>query len=246
MLKIITASFVGSLASLAFLSYVIANQFEHLAMQSQEDLAIKSNYYINPIPKSVFITVDHSDNSFDIFDIAEQTFEVFEAESNLMYHNGAKEITINFHSPGGSVFYAYIIREQIGILKERGVKIVTKVNTKDACMSACPILFLTGDERIAFADSVFMFHAPYIQYPYNTSEPLIRFLEKSVTTDRREFADSLAKQCPNYQRIKVTVLDHKDHYFKADILDSLCGSGSFFTQVIPALTVEDGLKIIVD
>jgi ATP-dependent protease ClpP protease subunit len=191
----------------------------------------------NGIPFNKFksratIEVDTATNTFYIYEIRDKTMSVFEAESNLMAINGVKEITLNLHSPGGSLFAAHVILEQIKILKERGIKVNTVVESQNACMSACLLIFLAGDTRTASGDSVFMFHAPYVQFSYNTPEPVYYVVQKDLRNDREEFANILGKACPADQRIKLDVLDHKEHYYTANQLVTKCTKDGFFTNLI--------------
>lgn len=191
----------------------------------------------NGIPHNGFkdkaaIDVDVNTNTFYVYEIKNKTMYVFEAESNLMAANGVKEITLNLHSPGGSLLAAHVIIEQINILKEYGIKVHTVVESGNACMSACPLIFLAGDTRTSSGDSVFMFHSPYVQYPYNTPEPVFYVVEKSLRKDREEFANTIGNACPLDKRIKMDIMDHKEHYYTTNQLVTKCGSTGFFTEVI--------------
>ena len=181
------------------------------------------------------IIIDRKTNTFFIFAITEDTADAFERESNMMASNGVKEITINLHSPGGKLFSAYVIVQQMKILNEKGIKIKTIVGSKNACMSACPLIFLAGDEKVSFSNSVFMFHSPYITMPYNLSENIIIELERELRTDRELYANALAKACPTDKTIKMDIMDHNNHYYRADDVEKRCPK-TFFDELI--VTIE--------
>ena len=99
-------------------------------------------------------------------------------------------------------------------------------------MSACPLIFLQGNERIAFTDSVIMIHAPYTMFEYNTSEPEFIEEQKQLRRLREEFAQTLADVCPKDPSIKLFIFDHEDHYITAENLVKMCGKEKIFTQLI--------------
>lgn len=222
------------------------NDTENTVISPKKEMT-ENNLPYNPFRDKLQIQVDTKTNTFFIFEIGEDTLSVFESESNLMSMNGVKDININLHSPGGNLFVTKVILEQIKLLKERGIKIHTVVDPQNACMSACPLVFLSGDTRVASGNSVFMFHAPYVQFPYNTPEPMFYVVERDLAKDREEFANTLAASCPLDQRIKLDVLDHKEHYYTSTMLVTKCGE-PFFTEVLPvtdpSITKPDGISII--
>jgi len=187
----------------------------------------------NPFNKDDEMVVNRGTDTFYLYSVSENAASAFERESNMMVEGGAKEITINLHSPGGELFAAYVIREQAHILQERGVKIKTVIDDKNACMSACPIIFMLGDERVASANSVFMFHSPYVQFPYNTSEDVMREVMREIRTDKDAYAKMLEDMCPNDPAIKLDIYDHQEHYYRADELAATCGGDKIFTKIIP-------------
>lgn len=181
------------------------------------------------------VVVDRHTNTFYIYSITGDAFEAFERESNYMAFKGVKVITINLHSPGGEMDSAYFITEQIRLLKAEGIKVNTIIDKKNACMSACPMIFLAGDTRTASENSVIMLHAVYAQFPYNVSEPVINEIEHELRLDRERYAHRLEEVCTKDTSIAMDVLDHKEHFYLAKDLDTRCGGNTFFTQVIPVI-----------
>ena len=216
----------------------------HVAIPTKNNQQVASGEKVvfNPFSKTDVMQINLKTHTFYIYAISLDVASHFEKFSTLMMNNGVKEITINLHSPGGELEAAQIIEEQVGILKEHGIKINTIVESKNACMSACPIIFLTGDSRIASEDSVFMFHAPYIQYPHNASQAEVRFVEKDLAKSRTEFANRLAKVCPGNEDVaKMLIFDHEDHFFKALVLQAGCSK--IFTSVkLTSRSFSDAVK----
>jgi ATP-dependent protease ClpP protease subunit len=189
----------------------------------------------NPFEKEDVLTVDRKTNTFHMYEITDKTFEGFETESNMMQINGVKDITINLHSPGGELESAAFIVEQIRILKAHGITVHTVIDEKNACMSACPLIYLTGDTRTAYANSVIMLHAPYVQFPYNTPEPVYNVVQQELRIERDKYVKVLQTTCSKDPSIGMDVIDHHEHFYRADDLDTRCGSGTFFTKIIPVV-----------
>lgn len=193
----------------------------------------------NPFNETEVITINRNTNSFYIGEIVEESFTYFEKYSSEMAARGVKTITIHLHSPGGELDVAKLIEQQIKILQERGIKVITVVDDGNACMSACPIIFLAGDEKIAASNSVFMFHAPYVNFPANTSEAEFRFVEHELNAVKVEFSKRLEQTCPTDDSIRMAMFDHTDHFYLASELLSKCSK--FFTKVEPA-SVKDAIN----
>lgn len=189
------------------------------------------------------LIIDRHTNTFFLFEITDEAYIAFEKESNYMAFLGVKDITINLHSPGGSLYAEQLIEAQISILKDRGIHIKTVIDSGNACMSACPLIFLLGDERSAYADSVIMFHAPYIVFPYNVPESMVLAAEKDLRESRDKFGHVLSNVCKLDPAIATDVLDHHEHFYAADVLNTRCGAG-FFTQVIPIVKSNPGEIVI--
>ena len=192
-----------------------------------------------PFNEEEVLAVNLKTHTFYIYTITEDVFTNFEKYSTLMVSQGVKEITINLHSPGGELDAAKLIEEQIDILKEHGVHVKTIVESSNACMSACPIIFLAGDEKIASSNSIFMFHSPYLRYPHNVSQAEIRFVEKDLAKARDEFVGRLNAACPADATIGLFIYDHGDHFLSATDLQTRCSG--FFTRV-DVVTFGDAIK----
>lgn len=188
----------------------------------------------NPFNDADEMVVNRTTNTFYLYKVTSGASDAFEKESNMMAINGVKEITINLHSPGGEITAAYVITQQIKILNEKGVKVKTIVEDKNACMSACPYIFLAGNEKIAFANSVFMLHSPYIQFPYNTPEPIMEEYMRELRADRDRFAKQFQDACPADKTIAMDMYDHDNHFYRADELDKRCPK-TFFDSIIPVI-----------
>lgn len=189
----------------------------------------------NPFNTVDQMVVDRHTNTFYLYSVSEDAAVTFEHESNLMAANGVKIITINLHSPGGELLAANVMQQQIRILKERGIKIRTVVADHNACMSACPLIFLAGDEKIAYANSVFMFHSPYIQFPYNTSEDVMTEYMRELRVNKDEYSAELVKYCPADPSIKMDIYDHEEHFYRSDALAARCAGGTFFDSIVPVV-----------
>ena len=72
-----------------------------------------------------------------------------------LVHSGAREVTINISSFGGSVYdglalYDYLI--------DLGQDTVINTVAMGKCMSMAPIIYLAGTNRYAYRNTTFMFH----------------------------------------------------------------------------------------
>lgn len=195
----------------------------------------------NPFNATDQMIIDRKTNTFYLYLVSEEAADAFEHESNMMAANGVKEITIDLHSPGGQLVAAAFITQQMKILNEKGIKIKTIVEDKNACASACPIIFLAGNEKIAFANSVFMFHSPYIKFPYNTPENVMIEMMRELRVDRDDYAKMLKNSCPADNTIQMFVYDHEDHFLTAKDLSDHC-PGTFFDSIIPVIDHPDTNK----
>ena len=75
------------------------------------------------------------------------------------WRNTSDTIVINLHSPGGSLREG---REVIAVIEfmKKTHRVFTYVGARRSCLSMCVPIFLHGDERIAAANSRWMFHEP--------------------------------------------------------------------------------------
>lgn len=241
-LIISTIYFIGSIPDSQQFNKKTNPNIIHIAIPKEKDINLLQKIekmFDNTIPSfNEFNKVDQmivnlDTNSFYIFKINEDVSEAFEQESTVMASNGVKHITINLHSPGGDVEAAYFIKEQIKILNEKGITVTTFIDNYDACMSACPLIFLAGNERIAYSSSVIMLHGPYITFPYNVPENVMNQLMRELRRDKEEFAIVLRQYCVNNPDIVEDLFNHHDNYYTAQKLKEKCGD-SFFTELRPA------------
>ncbi len=86
--------------------------------------------------------------------MAKRFYEAFEKSRNK-----TDQIVINLHSPGGSLHEG---AEVISVIKymKKSHRVFTYVGARRSCLSMCVPIFLLGDERIAAANSRWMFHEP--------------------------------------------------------------------------------------
>ena len=199
---------------------------------SQLEKLLQPEPEYNPFNDKDQMVVNRNTNTFYLYSVSDEAAITFEKESSLMVANGVKTITLDLHSPGGDLFAADVMNEQIRILKERGVHIRTIVEDKNACMSACPLIFMAGDERIAYANSVFMFHSPYMLFPYNTPEDVMSAYWKTLRISKDEYAAKFNQYCPADPTIKMDIYDHDAHFYRSDELAARC-PGTFYTSIIP-------------
>lgn len=80
--------------------------------------------------------------------------EAFEASREKFGH-----IVIELHSPGGSLAEGRSVIDEIERMKATH-RVDTRVAAGGLCASMCVPIFLAGENRIAAADSRFMFHEP--------------------------------------------------------------------------------------
>lgn len=84
----------------------------------------------------------------------------FRVETNDLKYD---TLTIIINSPGGRASVFMDIMHHVKELKGRGYKIVTKATGNAA--SAGALLFILGDERIAYESTLFMFHGVQLSNP---------------------------------------------------------------------------------
>ena len=102
-------------------------------------------------------------------------------------------------------------------LKRQGITVTTLVDRKHTCMSACTLIFLEGNIRVAHEKSAFLFHTPKM------SEPGFSFFRRwttrknpiykmSINYARNTFIRKFSKMCgPNTVLIR-DIHDGDDHY----------------------------------
>ncbi len=86
--------------------------------------------------------------------MAKRFYEAFEK-----WRDKTGQIVINLHSPGGSLREG---REVIAVIKymKKTHRVFTYVAPRRSCLSMCVPIFLQGNDRIAAANSRWMFHEP--------------------------------------------------------------------------------------
>ena len=67
-------------------------------------------------------------------------------------------IILNLNSGGGDPYAAHSIAGIIRSAQKYGTRVITKVGEGSKCFSACPIIFVAGDERVAAEEAHFLFH----------------------------------------------------------------------------------------
>lgn len=83
--------------------------------------------------------------------VADATIEAIKAAP-------AKEIYLELNSPGGYFKEAQAIYEYIKAEKVNGLKVTTYVPSGSICGSACTMIYIAGEERIAGEAAAFMVH----------------------------------------------------------------------------------------
>lgn len=83
--------------------------------------------------------------------VADDTIAAIKAASS-------KEIYLELNSPGGYFKEAQSIYEYIKAEKENGLKVATYVPSGSICGSACTMIYIAGEERIAGEAAAFMVH----------------------------------------------------------------------------------------
>ena len=124
---------------------------------------------------------------------------------------GIDTIVIDLNSPGGSLREGRKIIETIQPL-ERNHNVFTFVGSRGNCMSMCVPIFLATRERIAAANSRWMFHAPVRVDAFTGEEVSGPSFERNATT--RWFLDryfNTGQVNPAWARkMRKAVLDGKE------------------------------------
>jgi len=80
-------------------------------------------------------------------------------EAFAQWRDKSDKIVINLHSPGGSLREGRAVIAVIDYMK-KSHRVFTYVGPRQSCLSMCVPIFLRGEERIAAANSRWMFHEP--------------------------------------------------------------------------------------
>lgn len=103
--------------------------------------------------------------------------------------SGSKEVFLELNSPGGFFQEAQDIYDFIKAEKSNGLKITSYVPSGSICGSACTIVFLAAEERIAGAAAAFMVHGvqresmPGFLNPLMTSHLQKLYIENGVSSE---------------------------------------------------------------
>ena len=79
-------------------------------------------------------------------------------------------VVVILNSEGGDARAAHRIADQILSARRHGMKVETRVERGGMCMSACPLIFSAGEDRLVSSRSLFLFHGVVYQGPRNTAQ----------------------------------------------------------------------------
>lgn len=200
------------------------------------DNDLKNTHLIIDKFESAPLTVD-SRGYIVIGGIGKETSNLFTSVTDMMVNDVVEKednnIVIVLNSPGGSLYHAYIIIFQMNRLKEMGYNIITVVEKEKSCMSACGIIFASGDERIAHESATFMLHSPYYGSGINDLHPAERgYLEYDLDNSRNEYIKIMESVCGDSPIIRKAITDKKDHYFSIDSIQNACKNKNLFTEIL--------------
>lgn len=172
--------------------------------------------------------VDKENNVIYVGRVDSYLFRTILDETNRAIKEGRKEITLDFHSPGGSVFYMELIIIQLNLAKEKGLKINHRMQTGSMCASACPAIFIQGDTREVHPHSVIMLHSPYIRGLNRLSDPEKIYYNKSLANTRAFYISLFNEACGKDNKWMFnSIMDLKDHYYYSSAVTKGCND--FYT-----------------
>lgn len=97
-------------------------------------------------------------------EINKDTAEKFHYTIEKFRKDKVEKVIIHLNSPGGTVEAGYqIIKDMIKYQTEDKKNIMTYVGEKELCASMCTGIYAIGSYRVAAANSVWVFHSPYIK-----------------------------------------------------------------------------------
>ncbi len=105
------------------------------------------------------------------------------AEAYEKWKGEGDRIILDLHSPGGAVGEGEQVIRVIERMK-RTHRVDTRVGRGYKCYSMCVPVFLTGEERYAGANALFMFHEPSLRDFYTEEEVRQPAFEKARATQR--------------------------------------------------------------
>jgi len=152
----------------------------------------------------------------------EITWECINTAINDIYNsvlsdkNKYTTLLIFIHSPGGDTDAAWSLYTT---LRNIPLKVITVANGR--VYSAATIVFLAGDSRLSYKESVFLFHPATIVTNHNEEKPLYQYQEElsAEKYDKGKFKDILQKLNPPVPKSIITKLthDHKSIFIDAKL-----------------------------
>jgi len=155
--------------------------------------------------------------------INSDTYTKIDQATKEMLINNKKKITFDFNSPGGDTDAMSIIMMQMDSLKLKGIELTTQVTKNHSCMSACTLIYLKGDKRLASHQSIFMIHSPYWANA-SDKEPEAKkvFIELQLNYLRGLFINGFIKTCGEKTPLITNITDKKDHFYISRKLQESC------------------------
>lgn len=89
------------------------------------------------------------------------------------YQANVKSIIIHINSLGGMYGRGKLVIQDMDSAKQYGIKVITFVDHQEQCASMCTGIFANGQTRIAAEDSVWVFHAPYVNQGSETTSQMV-------------------------------------------------------------------------
>jgi len=110
----------------------------------------------------------------------------------LLQSDPREPIVVKLNSAGGDTHAAHDIADMIHAARRHGASVTTRVEAGSYCLSACPLIFSAGDDRLAGATAMFLFHGVTYRGPRSTQEVAAtlaaekqRYLNRMRAADRR-------------------------------------------------------------
>ena len=101
-------------------------------------------------------------------------------------------VVITLNSPGGDARAAHRIADQIHSARHHGMKVETRVERGGMCMSACPLIFSAGEDRLVSSRSLFLFHGVVYQGPRATAQ-----IVDALNAEKRAYIDRMRSVDPD-------------------------------------------------
>ncbi|MGI9482392.1 MAG: ATP-dependent Clp protease proteolytic subunit [Hyphomicrobiales bacterium] len=144
-------------------------------------------FYQNVIPRAGTVTVTYPDErpGMAVVEISGKIDAPMARTLRKEYRAmrpGVNTIAISLNSPGGSLREGRDIIEIINRMN-RNHKVFTFVGSRKNCISMCVPVFLAAQQRVAAANSRWMFHAPVRVDAFTGEEVEGPAFERSITTN---------------------------------------------------------------